>query len=165
MVDVRPAEPADVPAIRRVARGGWHAAYDDRLGADAVDAVVDDWYAPETVREYVTDDDVVYLVAADDPVVGYAAGGPDPDAAAATARLGAIYVRPDRWREGIGGRLLEELTDRLADRGFERLRIDVLAANDVGRAFYERQGFEAVARGEVELAGTVCGEVTYAGPL
>ncbi|WP_225332932.1 GNAT family N-acetyltransferase [Halomicrobium urmianum] len=165
MIEVRPATPADVPAVQRVARAGWHAAYDDRLGTGAVDAVVDDWYADETVRNYVTDDDVSYFVAEDDAVVGYAAGGPDPDVDGPTAQLGAIYVHPDRWREGIGSRWLDALTDRLADRGFERLRIDVLAANDAGRAFYERRGFEVVDCGEVELGEVVCDGITYAGPL
>lgn len=163
MVDIREATLADIAGIRRVARAGWHGTYDDIVGPGAVDAVVDEWYDPSVVREGIERADVVYLVADDGGVVGYAAGGPASDAPGAT--LSAIYVHPDRQRDGIGSRLLETLTDRLAAAGFERLRITVLTDNDAGRSFYEEHGFEPVERGTADLAGESVDEVVYAGPL
>ena len=166
MPTIRPARSDDVPAIQRVARRTWHAAYDAIIGPDAVDAKVDEWYADATVTDSVTDDATTYLVADDDGVVGYAAAGPiaDDDAGPAgedATGLYAIYVHPDRWGASVGSQLFDAVTDRLRDRGFERLRIRVLAENDRARSFYERHGATLVDRQRIDLAGVTVAEVTY----
>lgn len=166
-VAIRPATPEDVPGVQRVARRGWHAAYDDVLGPTAVDRQVDAWYDESTVRDAVERPSTTYVVAVDDErVVGYASGAPangptDP----ATARLETIYVDPERWGEGIGSRLLAAVTERLRERGFRRVVISVLAANDLARAFYEANGFDVLERRTTSLVGEEYEELVYAGPL
>ncbi|NHN61142.1 MULTISPECIES: N-acetyltransferase [Halorussus] len=154
--NVRPATTDDVGAVRRVARESWHAAYDGLLGAETVDAVVDDWYDPERLARPVEREDGVFLVAeadesTDSGVVGFAQGvvgdGDDP------AELPRIYVSPDRWGGGVGSALLARVEDRLADRGADRLRLVVLADNEVGNGFYEKHGYRVVGERESELAG------------
>ncbi|NLV08893.1 GNAT family N-acetyltransferase [Halomicrobium mukohataei] len=162
MVTVRPAEHGDVPAVQRVARETWHAAYDSVLGPEAVDATVEEWYADSVVADGVANDATTYLVAVDDGVVGYAFGG---QIEADLASLSAIYVQPDRWGAGIGHRLFVALTDRLRERGRERLQIRVLAANDRARTFYERHGATLVDRQQITLADVPVDEVTYERPL
>ncbi|ELY52508.1 GNAT family N-acetyltransferase [Natronolimnohabitans innermongolicus] len=65
--DVRPATLEDVWAIHETARASWHAAYDDILGAERVDDVVDEWYALGDLESAIagTTDraDAVFLVA------------------------------------------------------------------------------------------------------
>lgn len=166
MPTVRPATTDDIASIQRVARTTWHATYDEILGSESVDQQVDEWYDESFLQDAITDDDAVYLVATDDgTVVGYASGGPaaenDPDCAS----LHAIYVRPDNWNDGLGSRLFGTVTDWLRERGFERLRIQVLSENERARAFYEQQGYTTSDRQEVELAGTRVIEVVYDGPL
>jgi ribosomal protein S18 acetylase RimI-like enzyme len=158
MATIRPARSDDVPAIQHVARTTWHAAYDDLLGPDAVDAKVDEWYADGVVADGITDDTTTYLVATDDEVIGYAFGSPLDDD---VASLSAIYVLPDRWGSGVGSQLFDAVTDRLHDRGVVRLRIRVLADNDRAREFYERHGATLVDRQRIELAGVTVAEVTY----
>jgi len=144
---IRPAEPVDVPGIQRVARAGWHAAYDDSMGPDTVDDCIDDWYDAETVVGAIEDGDVDYHVATvDHRVVGYASVGPTGDDRPETvAGLYSIYVHPDRWGTGIGTALFERCADRLRERGFERLVLRVIAENDVGISFY--RGNKASASG------------------
>jgi GNAT superfamily N-acetyltransferase len=52
-VTVREASVEDLAAVRRVARGAWHAAYDELLGRETVEATVDDWYARDALVEAV----------------------------------------------------------------------------------------------------------------
>jgi ribosomal protein S18 acetylase RimI-like enzyme len=164
---LREAEPADVSGIQRVARAGWHAAYDDAMGPGTVDDCIDDWYDRETVAGAITDDDIDYLVATvEDRVVGYASVGPTEDDRPETvAGLYSIYVHPDRWGAGIGTALLECCTQRLRERGFERLCLRVIANNEVGISFYRSHGFEKTGEETVELKGQSVDEHEFARAL
>jgi ribosomal protein S18 acetylase RimI-like enzyme len=157
MVDIRPADPDDAAAVRRVARAGWHAAYDDVIGADRVDDTVDEWYASDAVRRDVRDDDRPFLVAVDPgdgggsasgegDVVGFAAVTPDgPGETPEDAwELYRIYVHPDRWGEGVGSALLERCEEVVRERGGRALALSVFADNEVGVSFYRSRGFEHV---------------------
>lgn len=139
---IRHAMPSDVEAIQQVARTAWHAAYDDVLGPETVDETVDQWYGPSrVVTDDVESDERVLLVAdIDDVIVGFGEGVPDDDEAS-LAHLYRLYVDPDHWRAGIGESLLDRLEVILRDRGFERLRLSVMADNGGAVAFYESNGF------------------------
>ena len=157
---IRPATPADAEAVLSVARESWHAAYDDILGEDAVEAVLEDWYQLGDLRESIGDST---FVVADryGTVVGFAHAGPNPDAGEGTYQLYRLYVRPDLWGQAIGGRLLDRVADAVRAAGGDRLRLGVLADNDVGVSFYESRDFDRVDAGTVELAGETVEEYTY----
>ncbi|ELY81329.1 MULTISPECIES: GNAT family N-acetyltransferase [Natrinema] len=161
--DVRPATVDDVWAVHRVARESWHAAYDDLLGPETVADVVDDWYAIGDLESSITTatdrDDAAFLVATDSPAAspasepdhyGFAHAVPWPEDAS-VAFLARLYVRPTNWNEGVGTALLEALERAFASE-FDRLRLAVLAANDIGISFYESRGFERVATRQSDLA-------------
>ena len=181
-VTVRQSTPADVAGIQRIARRGWEVAYGEFLAEATVEHAMAEWYASETVHEQIVDGGVAHFVACGtgdvpeqssgkqrDPravengeVVGYVGGGiptvDDPERGA----VWTFYVDPDRWNEGIGTRLFERELDALVERGATRVTIRVLAANTVGRSFYESRGFEAVEWGEDDLFGETRAAVTYA---
>ncbi|WP_135826900.1 GNAT family N-acetyltransferase [Halorussus ruber] len=157
---IRPAETGDVADVRRVARESWHAAYDDLLGPEPVESVVDEWYDLNQLRRSVERDDGVFLVAESEEengstVVGFAQGVLAEDEA---AELPRIYVHPDYWGEGAGSAMLERVESWLTDRGAERLRLIVLADNEVGNAFYESNGYRTVGSRESEFAGETYAE-------
>lgn len=158
---VREARATDVAAIQHVACAAWHAAYDDLLGPETVEEVVDDWYAADGLRENVTDPEHVFLVATQDgDVVGFAHACQSRDEAD-VAVLPRIYVAPDHWNEGIGGSLLARVERLLDERGFKRLRLEVFAENDVGVSFYESTGFDRIDERELELGGQTHVEYVY----
>ncbi|WP_049927986.1 GNAT family N-acetyltransferase [Halopiger goleimassiliensis] len=155
--DVRQATTDDVWAIHETARQSWHAAYDDVLGPERVDDVVDDWYALGDLESSIEDasqrTDAAFLVVPGDDdtgTAGFAHVVPWPEDET-VAYLVRIYVRPDRWGEGIGTALLERLESDLPER-FDRLRLDVLADNEIGVSFYESSGFDRVTTRETDLA-------------
>lgn len=164
-VAVRRGTAADVDAVRRVAERSWTAAYDDILSPETIDRALAEWYDPDAVREWADRDEWPFFVAAvDGTVVGYVAGrldvadGSEDEGGPATASLGAIYVDPDRWGEGVGGALLDrfEAACRAADRDAVRLR--VLAANERALSFYRHNGYAVVDERDEELFGETVAE-------
>ncbi|UPV76130.1 GNAT family N-acetyltransferase [Halorussus limi] len=163
--NVRPATASDVADVRRVARESWHATYDDLLGAEAVESVVDEWYDLYRLRQSVEREDGVFLVAEreadakDDgnatELIGFGQGlvGDGESRNDDAAELPRLYVHPDYWGEGVGSALAERIESWAADRGAERLRLVVLADNEIGNAFYESRGYRTVGSRESEFEG------------
>jgi len=53
-----------------------------------------------------------------------------------------VFVVPKRRSEGIGSALLEAAESRLKNHDVDRIALEVLAANEAGRRFYQRHGYE-----------------------
>lgn len=150
-VRVREATDGDVAAIRQVARRSWAAAYDDLFDRGTIDEMIELGYAPELLEAMSADETTDLLVAEDDgEVVGYAAATVDDEGSVSDV---SVYVDPDDWDRGVGSRLLDEVTDRLSDRGVALVRDYVLVGNDVGNSFYGDR-FERIDQREVEIAGS-----------
>jgi len=157
---IRPARPTDAAEIERVARAAWHAAYDPVLGPVVVDSVVDRWYALGTLRTEIEEARWFFVAVEDGSVVGYThagrlAGRPR------IAELYRIYVDPERWNGGIGTALLGAVLDAACSAGTERIRLLVLADNEVGIEFYRARGFESVGRTTTTLGDTEYEELVF----
>ncbi|MHB9288668.1 N-acetyltransferase family protein [Halobacteriales archaeon Cl-PHB] len=143
-LQVRPATAADAPAIQRVARRSWHAAYDDIIGTETVATTVETWFAPEKVvsDDVEPDERPLFVAEAGEGVVGFAEAVPDDDPA--TYHLYRIYVDPDAWGEGVGTALFDRVEATVRERGATRLELSVFAANGGAIAFYEARGCRRV---------------------
>lgn len=161
---VRAARPADADAIRAVADSAWPAAHGHILSAETIERVLAEWYDPDDTRDAIGRDDIGYFVAErDGDVVGYVSGGrsDDPD----VASLAAIYVDPDHWGKGVGSALLERFESFCRGRGYERVRLHVLAENDRAQSFYRTRGYEQTDEHETELFGERSVEAVYVASL
>lgn len=161
MTEVRPAKPEDATAVHGVARASWHAAYDGLLGEEAAERTIEEWYGVEGLRETIAQPEHVVLVAGSD-VVGFVHVGPNRNDER-VAELYRIYVRPDRWGEGIGGGLLDSIETEIEE--YDRLTLSVFAENEVGVGFYEARGFERVGEETTEFGGDEYGVYRYERPL
>lgn len=97
--------------------------------------------------------------------MGFASAGASRDPDAAMARVGelhTIYVHPDRWGTGTGGRLHDAAMRELARRGFGQVSLWVLDSNTRARQFYERRGWtpDGTVKHD-ERGGTPILEVRY----
>lgn len=162
---VRSARPADAPAIEAVARESWNAVYDGILADCTIESRLDDWYDSDKLTRSIRDvegrRDAHFLVAeADDGSIhGFCqVGRTDTTSDRSVASLSRIYVVPSRWGSGLGTALLASSGDRLGD--VDRIRVVVLADNDVGVSFYESKGFERVETHQSDL-GTDRDEHVY----
>lgn len=142
---IRPAGLEDIEAVRTVARRAWHTAHEPLVGGEVVEAFLAEHYDAGSVQERVERRASLLLVATldGDDVVGFLAAGPD-DEVPGLFHLSQCYVEPARWGEGIGSRLLATAEAAMVDRGAERVRLGVMAANDRAVGFYEAAGYERV---------------------
>jgi ribosomal protein S18 acetylase RimI-like enzyme len=146
-IAVREAQPGDAEQIARVDIDSQVAAYSHLFGTDyfqdaSFEAFVERWQRiiggegqPGQAPEYL-------LVAeVDCGTQGYCGLMPSRDEDGATAgEVGAIYVSPQVWRSGIGSALMTAAEEYLRGRGFAEATL-VIEANNVGRGFYDRQGW------------------------
>ncbi|WP_254765843.1 GNAT family N-acetyltransferase [Salinilacihabitans rarus] len=148
---IRPATTDDAASIRDVARESWHAAYDAFLGEETVEETIDEWYARDQLRESIADDGArVFVAEGASTLVGFVHAGPAREEPS-VAHLVRLYVRPGMWGEGVGSALLERAETALREDGYDRLRLVVLADNEVGVSFYESRGFERIEARESGL--------------
>jgi ribosomal protein S18 acetylase RimI-like enzyme len=172
-MEIRDAAPDDADAVAAVARESWHAAYDDLLGAETVDATVDEWYDADSLREEIravnAADGACFLIADDGGVIGFANAGPardwesdpdDPD-----AFFSRLYVAPEHWGAGVGTELTARVARRLRKAGHERVWLEVFDGNDRGRGFYESLGFERIGSVTEAFGGTEVTTLHLAAPL
>jgi GNAT superfamily N-acetyltransferase len=97
-------------------------------------------------------------------VVGFASTRPsrDDDTPPGTGELASIYLAPEAWSRGLGGRLLATAVDDLHGRGFAPLVLWVIEANLRGRRFYERVGWRPDgARQPIDFDGVPVDEIRY----
>lgn len=151
-MEIRAAVPDDVAGIQRVARRTWHDVYGKRLGEDAVEKIIHEWYDPTLLGDAIETEARPLFVAVGDDIVGFAQGGPS-EAGPADAILSRIYVLPAHWGEGIGTILLDHVFNRLRSDGHDSVWVPVWADNDVGRSFYNTHEFDIHEKRTTELAG------------
>jgi ribosomal-protein-alanine N-acetyltransferase len=87
----------------------------------------------------------VSLVVARDLETGEAIGFSLSRNVADESELLLIGVLPNRHREGIGGRLLEDFVDRARSRGASRVHLEVREGNPAA-AMYQIAGFRPIGR-------------------
>ena len=137
---------ADLASIAEVHVRAWQETYVGQVGQGYLDGLsVDD--RTRTWQEWTAgadwpNPDLWVLADDDDVVVGFAttSSSHDPDAAASTGEVPAIYCRQRVWGRGWGRALMGAAMARLRDAGFRDATLWVLETNDRTRRFYEAAG-------------------------
>ena len=155
---VREAGAGDVDDIEAVARASWETDYPAILSRETAREGVEEWYGADRLAAEIESDDALVPVADGEAgVVGFA----HAVAEESDGTILRLYVAPDHRREGVGGDLLDHTREALIERGVERVRAMVLAANDPGNEFYRRHGFKLAAESGTVIAGTSYEENVY----
>lgn len=140
-----------------------------RGGAEDIESAFAVWRAAESARRgepppRVSEERVrgyarragASLYVADDGaggVVGMALLTPATSRPAAVSVLQMVFVAPERWDEGIGGRLVEAALAEAKSRGFERAGLWTRAADERVRRLYVRRGFRRSGRQQTGESG------------
>jgi ribosomal protein S18 acetylase RimI-like enzyme len=157
-MEIREARPHDRPAIRDVARRSLQTSYS--LDPLAITGAIEEWYDENRLKDMLSDDDKLLLVAdVDDQVVAFSDSVITSES---TAEIHWLHVDPDYRGEGYGQGLFEGTREALADRGATNLQGRVLADNAGGNSFYQQQGLSKVGEEEVDIDGTTYIENVYA---
>lgn len=130
-VDLRLASGADAAACldvqRRSAVEGYSHIFPQLEYPFPVEIVGAEW------RARLASDATVLLAVVDGEIVGTVSARPP--------WLEALFVVPERWGEGVAGRLHDAALDRIAAGGCTPAQLDVMADNARARRFYERRGW------------------------
>jgi ribosomal protein S18 acetylase RimI-like enzyme len=164
MVTIRPATPADAPAMGRVHVRAWQAAYRGHMPDEYLDGLRSEDRAAHWAGALARDDlrGTILVAERAGEVVGFAVVGPAREPAGA-GELYAINLDPAHWGTGAGRALLGAAQTELARLGFADTVLWVLTGNARARRFYEIAGWVAEAAERTdEVFGVTVSEVRYA---
>ena len=143
-VSIRPACPADVPALTLLWREMWdyHSRLDPRFAASPVaDQAMAEWLRAGAVNP----DGCLLVAEADGLPIGYVHALVLENSPAVLPRryglLSEIAVTAAARRAGVGTQLLEAAHRWLAAKGVEAVEVNVGALNPASRAFWRKHGY------------------------
>ncbi|MFW6050161.1 MAG: GNAT family N-acetyltransferase [Myxococcota bacterium] len=101
------------------------------------------WDEYDLVRYFSEDGELCLVAETPDGIVGFALGTfiYKRRSAWAYGYLEWLGVDPDAQRAGIGGRLIDRLTDLFIEHGARMMLVDTEVENEDAIAFFERKGF------------------------
>jgi ribosomal protein S18 acetylase RimI-like enzyme len=141
---VRKASVEDAADIAAVHVRTWQVAYRGQMPDDFLDELDAD---KRTIRwrEWAQQSDAWVLVVEDQfhRITGFSSSCPsrDADADPNIAEIRAIYVHPEKWRNGTGRALMSASLAHVRAHGFDAITLWVLESNARARGFYESFGF------------------------
>ncbi|MFI8964183.1 GNAT family N-acetyltransferase [Streptomyces sp. NPDC053493] len=135
MTHVRPALPADVPAVKAVIDAAFHH-YIERIGL--VPAPMEADHAANVAAGRV----FVAPAGAGEPVAGLVVVIPE----AGHLYLDTVAVRPDAQGTGLGRALMTWVEQRARDLGLPEVRLLTNAMMWENQKMYERYGYEVTER-------------------
>ncbi len=144
--------------------GSWRVAYRGVIPDEYLDALDIEVRASRYKFDADGPDDLATWIALEDgAVVGFVTIGPcDDEDTLGAGEIYGLYVEPDRWRSGVGARLMAEGKERLRERGFSGAVLWVLERNPRARAFYEACGWRVDgATKTIDFAAETLVEVRY----
>jgi GNAT superfamily N-acetyltransferase len=129
-----------------VTAAGWRVAYRHIVAPEKLDELPVERWRHEVgigLRRPI-DDAFTYVAEIAGAFAGYsyvAAPSRDSDLGPEVAELGALYIAPDHWRQGVGQALVESTLERLADLAYAEIALWTFAENERAVAFYECFGW------------------------
>lgn len=155
MINIREAGQNDIPQLTKVAQMTYVDAFDHSFQPDDLDAHVTANLSEVSFKEILSRDSI--LVAVDDEkIIGYVQFGrvegyeeitSDHDLA-----IKRLYVLRDFQNKGIGSQLMHKSLEVMKANMVKRVFLDVWEHNPGAIRFYQRFGFEVVARLKFEVA-------------
>ena len=153
MTALRPAVPADVPALSELGRTSFTAAFGDLYKPEDLAAFLADYRTPAKFREHLDDPaTLVQVVEEDGRLAAYCLivrghrfdeqGEPRPERPVFVSQL---YCAPDMTGRGLGAALLEWAIAEGRTWGGDAMQLSVFSENFGAQRFYRRYGFAHVA--------------------
>lgn len=163
-VTIRDAVIDDIDDVLRVTERSWNVAYSDILSEETIDTTMKTLYEGGATARLIEREDTAFFVAERNGIiVGFISGAPSDEED--VALLGALYVHPDYWNEGIGTALLREFEAFCHRRGDERIEFHVLSENEIGMSFYRKHGYSVIDERETDRFEDPATECVFRGDV
>lgn len=133
----------NIEELIEIARDSWKWTYADIYSIDFINNWIDENYSRERLLNEITrahsDQDVIFLGSfIKSKLVGFIELKTDAD----RAELLRLYLRPEYTHRGIGKLLLLGAEAIMKKNGIVQCRLLVHQKNNIGKSFYEKNGFE-----------------------
>jgi ribosomal protein S18 acetylase RimI-like enzyme len=148
---LRSANPADVPALSRLAIDSFIAKFGDLYRPeDRAVFLAESLEAPAIAAELANPDRLYRLAERDGQLQGYckiglSCGFPEYARGQRVMELKQLYTAPAAIGGGIGGQLMDWAMAEFAARRADEVQLSVYSGNEGAHRFYRRYGFEKVA--------------------
>ena len=123
-----------------LARLTWERHYTAIIGWPQTQYMIDRFQSAEAIAAQIADGYDYFLLEEGELAVGYYAVLPDPGSG--SVLLSKLYVHPDRHRQGLGRRIIDQVEAYCVSRLITTLWLTVNKQNSGSIAFYERAGFK-----------------------
>jgi len=152
-LEIRRATIDDAAACAEIHSSGWEAAYSDFVPAGAM--AERRARRPAQWQANLSRDHEVYVPVLDGKVVGFLSLCPprDEDLPDHYCEVGAIYLHPSVYRQGIGRRLMAFAEERAREKGKTAMMLWVFEENGASRRFYEACGYRPDGRTDISEYG------------
>ncbi len=164
---LRPASLDDVPALAKLGRDSFRAAFEHLYRAEDLAMFLEEVYSEQAVAEEIADNRCIHRLAFD----GKALTGfcklrqpswyaDDSDAQNPIA-LGQLYTDPTRTGNGIGAALMDWAVAEARKRNCDAIQLSVYCENYGAQRFYERHGFTKTADITFQVGEQIDDEFLY----
>lgn len=134
---IRPMTSNDIQHVQNIARKTWSDTYDGIIPENIQSAFIEQSYSAGMMLMRMKKT-IVLIAECEGTPVGFANFTRKDDDG--DSELTAMYILPDHQQTGYGQKLFKAALLMLSDA--EQLFVYVDGRNLIGRAFYEKQGFE-----------------------
>ena len=148
---LRPAYPADVPALSALASASFIAKFGPLYSPADLASFLSENLSEAAIAAELADHERVYQLAeADAALCGYCkisltCGFPQYARSTRVMELKQLYTAPAATGLGIGGALMDWAMAEFSARGADEVQLSVYAGNEGAHRFYRRYGFDKVA--------------------
>ena len=148
---LRPATPADIPALSRLATDAFIAKFGHLYSAENLNAFLADSLSEPAIAAELANPARVYRLAerggelAGYAKIGLTCGFPEQARGGKVMELKQLYTAASATGGGIGKALMDWAMEQFAARGADEVQLSVYAYNDGAHRFYRRYGFDKVA--------------------
>jgi diamine N-acetyltransferase len=148
---LRAAMPADVPALARLARDSFVAAFAHMYSDADLAAFLAEHKSEAATAALVADPDGLLHVAERDGrmiaycKIGFHCGWPDHARGSRVMEFKQLYAAAEATGSGVGTALMDWAMAEFAKHGADEIQLSVWSGNHGAQRFYARYGFEKVA--------------------
>lgn len=149
MIEIKPANIADLEAIQCLAHEIWPTAYLGILGQQQLDYMLEKIYSLTSLKHQLSVLKHRFIILREEKIpLGFASYSPHEDEA--IYHLNKIYVIPSLQGRHLGKQLLTYIISQIKKSGATSLQLNVNRYNKALH-FYEKQGFKIIREEDIDI--------------